>query len=93
MKPRSKYSHCKVTGFIEIDGEYIQDFQSVFPSLSNAKAGAGDLIWQCPDIAIIEIECYQHDSAGESTLKEKLRSTVNQLGKLTDWESTLDGGM
>ena len=88
MKPRIKYSYCKVTGFIERNGEYIQDFQSEYPSLSNAKAGSADLVWEYPDIAMVEIECYQDDSSGDTAmLKEIFRSTVNRFGKLCDWES------
>jgi len=90
MKSRNKYSYCNVIGFIEINGEYIHDFQAEFPSLSNAKGGAAELIWQYPDIAIVEIECYQKDSTGDTAiLKEKLRSAVNRLGKLNHWESAL----
>ena len=87
MKPRIKYSYCKVTGFIETNGEYTQDFQAEYPSLSNAKAGAADLVCLYPDIAMVEIECYQNDSTGgASILKEKLRSTVSRFSKLYDWE-------
>ena len=89
MKRRIKYSYCKVTGFLETNGEYIRDFQAEFPSLSNARTGAADIIRQYPDIAMVEIACYQKDSTTEqSILTDKICSTVNRFGKLSNWENS-----